>query len=135
MEKEIKKAKAIELLKQLNIEKAYIKGFEKEDMVCWFENFAGFWVYQDNDLMAKINEIEEEYKCLVYAVTHEYLNFGECYSMLIVPDYEEELDLCLDSQGNIHYAFSYVWNKTDDDCSEFGTIAVQNFLGGIRRIG
>ncbi len=28
----------------------------------------------------------------------------------------------------------YVWNKDDERCSEFGTIGVQSFGGGIRRI-
>ena len=31
-------------------------------------------------------------------------------------------------------AFAYVWNKDDDQCSEFGSITVQSFGGGIRRI-
>ena len=43
--------------------------------------------------------------------------------------------------GNAHahrrqqtYAFAYVWNKDDDWCSEFGSVTVQSFGGGIRRI-
>ena len=32
-----------------------------------------------------------------------------------------------------YYAFAYVWNKTDEDCSEFGTIALRSFAGGIGR--
>ena len=34
-----------------------------------------------------------------------------------------------------YYAFAYVWNKDDDTCSEFGTITLSSFGGGIRRIG
>ena len=81
---EIKKQKAIELMNKLNIYKPYIRGFENDNMVCFFENFGGFWAYQEPELMAKIKEIEKTYKVLVYAVTHEYLEFGECYDFLYV---------------------------------------------------
>ena len=84
--KEIKKQKAIELMQQLEIYKPYIRGFETDNKVCFFENFGGFWAYQEPELMAKIKEIEKTYKVLVYAVTHEYLEFGECYDFLYVSD-------------------------------------------------
>lgn len=87
---EIKKQKAIELMNKLNIYKPYIRGFENDNMVCFFENFGGFWAYQEPELMAKIKEIEKTYKVLVYAVTHEYLEFGECYDFLYIPDYKNE---------------------------------------------
>ena len=38
------KEKAIEILKQLDIYKPYIDGFREEDKVCFFEEFAGFWI-------------------------------------------------------------------------------------------
>lgn len=132
---EEKKNKAIELLKQLDIYKPYIKGFKEKDQVCFYENFGGFWVYQEPEVEAKMREIEKKYNCKVYAITHEFMEFGECYSFLIVSDYPEEWYHLLTSYGNKHYAFAYVWNKDDDWCSEFGTIAVQSFGGGIRRIG
>ena len=90
--KEIKKQKAIELMQQLEIYKPYIRGFEKDNKVCFFENFGGFWAYQEPELMAKIKEFEEKHNVLVYAVTHEYTEFGECYDFLYIPDYEEEWD-------------------------------------------
>ena len=40
---EIKKQKAIELMNKLNIYKPYIRGFENDNMVCFFENFGGFF--------------------------------------------------------------------------------------------
>ena len=132
---EERKQKALEIMKKLDIYKPYIKGFEKENEVCYFERFAGFWAWQDEDLMAKVKEIENKYNCTVYAITHEFTEFGECYDFLLVTDYKEEWnDLVTKSQGGF-YAFSYVWNKDDDYCSELGTIAIQSFGGGIRRIG
>ena len=131
---EIKKQKAIELMNKLNIYKPYIRGFEKDNKVCFFENFGGFWTYQEPELMAKIKEIEKTYNILVYAVTHEYLEFGECYDFLYIPDYKNEWKYALIPQKDIFYAYAYVWNKTDDFCSEFGTIGIRSFGGGIKRI-
>ena len=133
--KQKQKTKAIELLKQLNIYKPYIDGFEKDNQVCFYENYAGFWVYQEPEVEAKIKALEKEYGCTVYAITHEFTPFGECYSFLIVTAYEEEWDRSVVSEKNKHYAFAYVWNKDDDWCSEFGTIALQSYGGGIKRIG
>ena len=133
--KEQQKAKAIEIMKQMDIYKPYIEGFENEEQVCFFEQFGGFWVYQEPEVEAKMKELEKEYGCRVYAITHEFTQFGECYSFLIVSKYEEEWDRCVVSKKNNHYAFAYVWNKDDDWCSEFGTVVVQSFGGGIKRIG
>ena len=129
------KAKAIEIMKQLDIYKPYINDFEKEDKVCFFEMYAGYWVYQEPEIEAKMKELEAEYGCRVYAITHEFTQFGECYSFLLVSKYEEEWDRSVVTEKNKHYAFAYVWNKTDDWCSEFGTIVVHSYGGGIRRIG
>ena len=104
-------------------------------MVCFFERFGGYWADQEPELYTKMKEIEKKYRCMVYAITHEWLEFGECYSFLIVTAYPEEWATLVHSKGNEHTAFAYVWNKDDDWCSEFGTIMVQSFGGGIRRIG
>ena len=134
MKYELKKAKAIEFMKQLDIYKPYVKGFEEENLVCFFENYGGFWTYQEPQLYYKMKELELKHKCTVYAITHEFTEFGECYSFLIVTDYKSEWKTLLQSNGNTHYAFAYVWNKDDDFCSEFGTIGVRSMGGGIMRI-
>lgn len=133
--KKERKEKAIELLKRLDIYKPYINGFEKADDVCYFEQFGGFWAWQDEGLLNKLKEIEEKYNCTVYAITHEYTEIGELYDFLLVTDYKEEWDSLLEHyQNNEYYAFAYVWNKDDDFCSEFGTIGIRSFGGGIKRI-
>ena len=71
---------------------------------------------------------------MVYAITHEYTDFGECYDFLFIPDYEEEWDDILLKYNGDYYAYAYVWNKTDDWCSEFGTITICSFGGGITRV-
>ena len=132
--KEQRKQIAVKYLNQLGIYKPYIKDFVKQDNVCFYENFGGYWAWQDEELSKKIKEIESEYNCTVYAVTHEYTDFGELYDLLIVTDYPEEWEQSLYSNGKAFYAFAYVWNKSDNWCSEFGTIGVNSLGGGIRRI-
>ena len=129
-----KKEKALELLKEMDIYKPYIQGFLENDEVCFFEDCGGYWLHQEPEIDRKRKEIEAKYKCLVYAVTHEYTEFGECYSFLIVTDYKSEWETLVWSEGNKHSAFAYVWNKDDDWCSEFGSVMVQSFGGGIKRI-
>ena len=144
MEKEIKMANttkeerkelALKFMKQLDIYKPYIKGFEENDEVCFFERFAGYWAWQDEEVQNKIKWLEEKYNCTVYAITHEYAEFGELYNFLIITDYKEEWDdLICKYSANEFSAFSYVWNKTVNDFSEFGTILIDSFGGGIRRV-
>ena len=90
MNKQARKEQAIKYLQQLDIYKPYIDGFEKHDHVCVFERFAGFWVYQYPEIEAKMKAIEKEYKCTVYAITHEFTQLGECYSFLIVTNYKHD---------------------------------------------
>lgn len=127
---------AISAMKTLDIYKPYIKKFEKDGTVTLFERFGGYYIDEDNEpeLLKKIREFEAETGSLVYAVTHNIFEFGECYSFLIISKYEEEWSMTLEEVKD-GYAFSYVWNKTDDYCSEFGTIAVRSFGGGIARVG
>ena len=134
MKHEERKIKAVELMKRLGIYKPYIKDFQENDTVCFYENFAGFWAWQNEELNKKIKEIESKYNCTVYAVTHEFTEFGELYDFLIVTNYPEEWDNLVYTERNEHTAFAYVWNKSDDWCSEFGSVTVKSFGGGIKRI-
>ena len=129
-----KKKKAIEILNKMDIHKPFITGFAEKDSVCFFERFGGYWIDQEPELYNKMKEIEKKYQCRVYAVTHEMTEFGELFDFLIVTDYPEEWDTLVYSEGNCHTVFAYVWNKDDEWCSEFGSITVQSFGGGIKRI-
>lgn len=125
---------AVGYLQKLGIFKPYIDGFVKEDKVCFFENFGGYWVYQEEEVEKKMREIEAEYNCKVYAITHNRVNGDDMWSFLIVTAHREEWDDLLAKEGSGFYAFSYTWNKTYDDCSEFGDVYIQSFGGGIRRL-
>lgn len=97
---EQKKQKAIQIMQKLDIYAPYIRGFREENQVCFFEAFGGFWAYQEPELMAKIKEFETQYNVLVYAVTHEYTNFGECYDFLYIPDDKSDWKYMLMPQKN-----------------------------------
>lgn len=129
------KAKAIEIMKELDIYNPYIKAFEKKGEVCLFEGFGGYWASQYPELIEKKKEIEEKYNCVVYAITHEMTEFGKLYSFLLVTNHKSEWGFMYDKPipGNESYVYAYVWNKTEDLYSEFGTIAVKSFGGGIVR--
>lgn len=127
---------ALSAMKSLDIYAPYIQKFKKDGTITLFERFGGYYIDKDiePELFNKIKEFEEEYGSIVYAVTHETFMFGECYSFLIVSKYEEEWDITLEEVKD-GYAFAYVWNKSDEICSEFGTIGVKSFGGGIARVG
>ena len=130
-------AQAIQWLKDLEIFKPYVNDYKKdnEKNVVMFEQFVGFWVWQYKEVFEKMLLIEKEYNCKVYAITHEITNIGEMYSFLIVPRHKEDWEHSLIKVGkNVAYAYAYVWNKSYEYDSEFGTIGVQYALGGLRRI-
>jgi hypothetical protein len=128
---------AIQCLKKLDIYKPYIRKFEKEDMPTFFERCAGFYLFNEPVLQAKVKEVEKEYGVLVYALTHEWFEFGECWSLLCVSKSTESIDDCLmdASRANTFYVYAYVWNQDHDALSEFGDVIVQSTGGGLRRLG
>ena len=128
------KEKAIEILKQMDIYEPYIEGFKQNDKVCFFEEFAGFWIDQEPEAYKKMQEIEQKHGCKVYAVTHEYTEFGECWSYLIVTAYPKEWGDLVYKNGSMFYAFAYVWNKDDELCSELGSVGFRSFGGGLKRV-
>ena len=137
MDKVVQKEIAVACLEKLDIYKPYIRKFKSEaGTPCFFENFGGFYADQEPELWKKVKEVEEEYNCLVYAITHEFFEFGECWSMLCVSkDTKTVTDCLIQNTISRFYAFAYVWNQTDELLSEFGDVVVQSFGGGTRRIG
>lgn len=115
-------------LERLGVAKSHIRNFAKDNKIYCCEDFT-------DELAAKINEIETQYDCTVYAVTHEQMYFGECYNLLVVPKYMEDWDYLFKHYGaGVFRAYAYVWNKTDDKCSEFGYISLISLDGMLERI-
>ena len=127
---------AIKLMETMDLYKPDIKAFKEKGIVTLYEDYAGFYIEEtEQELLDNIKEFEKEHECLVYAVTHEYTQFGECYDYLIVPKYKEEWnDLISYSNQTKHVVFAYVVNKDDPWCSEFGDITVNQFGGGLVRV-
>ena len=131
---ETKKAEAIKRMKVLDLYKPYINLFEKDNQIFLSEMTGGVYEFYENTaLIEKVKEFEAEHNALVYHVIHTMTGFGELYSFLYVSDYEEEWEMDNEDIAD-GYVMSYVWNKTDEWCSEFGSIAVKNRFGGIVRV-
>ena len=133
--REKKKEEAIKRMKVLGLFKPCIKAFESRDGLQLTEPTGGLYEFSDNkELIAKVKEFEEEYDALVYHVIHTYTQFGELYNFLYVSDYEEEWEFDR-ADVKAGYAVAYVWNKSDEWCSEIGSIVVQERFGGLVRVG
>lgn len=131
------KEMAISCLETLDIYKPYIRKFKsKAGIPTFFENFAGFYCDQETELWEKIKKVESTTGCLVYGVTHEFTNIGETWSMLCISRDPDQVEDYITETGRkgLYYVFSYVWNVSAPECSEFGDIVVQSFGGGIRRV-
>ena len=130
---ENKKAEAIKRMKALDLYKPYINLFEKDNKIFLSEMTGGVYEFDDDEeLNAKVKAFEAEHDALVYHVIRTMTQFGELYNFLYVSDYEEEWEM---DNADIAdgYAMAYVWNKTDEWCSEFGSIGVRGKFGGIVR--
>ena len=128
---------AIQCLKKLDIYGPYIQKFEKEDIPMFFERLTGYYLPHEIALQAKVKEIQEKNDVLVYAVTHEWLELGECWSMLCVYRNSKSLDDCI--MDTVHpdtfFVNSYVWNLDNEHFSEFGDVVINTSGGRIRRLG
>lgn len=135
---ERQKIKAVELMCRLELSTKIIEDFMVDDKVYVFEEFGSYDIKENSVLVKKMKE-QEEKGSVVYAVTHEIAPFGELYDFFIVPKYEEDWERLMQkikvSQSNyITTVIAYVWNKTDEERSEPGTIVVECFKDNLRRI-
>lgn len=137
--REIKKVEAINRMKELGLFAPCIKAFKSRDEVQFSEQTGGLYEFSaDRELTAKVQEFERKNNALVYHVIHTPMRLdGEAmdmYNFLYVSDYQEEWEV---DNADIKegYVFAYVWNKTIDYFSEFGSIAVKGMFGGLVRIG
>lgn len=134
--KDQQKQNAIRYLETIGCYKPYLNAYKK-GTVTMYEGYGGYYVDEHNEpeLINKIREVEEEYGGTVYAVIHNMTNFGELYTMLWSGKYEEDEEYSVHPVGDGSFnVFSWVWNKDDEWCSEFGTVQIKPALGGLLRI-
>ena len=129
------KPMAIQFMQQLGVDKSCIAAFEKTGRIYCYEDFVATEIKPDSALGKKIKEFENEHRCLVYAVTHDYMTFGECYDFLCVSPWSEDWDHILKYCGNnIFLVNVYAWNVDDEKCSDMGYVNIINVDGGLGRI-
>lgn len=84
-------------------------------------------------LALKIEELKLKYNFLPYMVQLTHTSFGDLYSIFGIEKNEDEWEYSKsDLKDNL--AFVYVYNASDEECSEFGTIGwAKGNMGGIVR--
>lgn len=138
--REQQKENAVKYLERIGCYKPYLKAFKDKGIVTMYESFGGYYVTPDDEpeLFNKIKEVEERLGGTVYAVIHNLFEFGECYTMLWSGKYEEDEPYSVEDwdedDPSTHAVFAWVWNKSCDDYSEFGTVGIKAALGGLLRI-
>lgn len=135
--REIKKVEAINRMKELGLFAPCIKVFKDRNEVQLSEPTGGLYEFSsDKELTEKVKKFEKENDALVYHVIHTPAKIDgetmDMYNFLYVSDYQEEYDL--DNEDIlVGCALVYVWNRTNDYCSEFGSIGIKGKFGGLVR--
>ena len=123
---------ALKRMEMLNLSKQCINAFKNGNI--WESEGIGA-LYECNDKEKEIiKSFENKTNGLVYHMIHNKFEFGECYTMLYVSQYEDEWEDDMEDIKN-GYIFAYVENIDVPDYSEFGSVAIQSNIGGLVRIG
>lgn len=123
----------LERMEILKLSKQCISAFKNGKI--WESESIGALYEVNEEEQGIINNFEKEHEGYkVYHLIHNITDFGELYNIFYVSNVEDEWkedkeDLKQD------YAFVYVYNKSADWCSEFGSIAIKKNIGGLIRIG
>lgn len=117
-------------IKKLNLHPNAIKEFVEGRKLNLSERGMLFWLNEDEEKMVRL--WEEETGNIVYHIIKTDTVFGLCYSFLYVSKYEEEWE---DDNYDLDegYPLAFVKNVDDDYSSEYGSIGIKPFLGGVIR--
>ena len=151
--KDKQKVEAVRRLMEIEYFPEHLKDFIINDTVYRTEpDGAEFFLSEEEKEIVK--QFENEHNGLVFHLIHSFTVFGELYNILYVSVEKEcwsedfVTTLCIDVLVEEHKnyfevkerktvmanAFSYVKNISAPECSEFGTIQIQNKIGGLIRI-
>lgn len=123
-----KKAEAVARMKAMGIYNPIIRDFQA-GRVQYYEGpwGAGYWL---TDAMKEaVEKFERGGKRLVWGIIRNFLEFGECWSMLYVSDHREEWESDR-AELQSGYPMAYVYNATCPDFSELGAIGVKKNIAG-----
>ena len=125
------KKEALVRMKILDLHENALRDLEQEDVVN--ASFFGALYFLHDGQKARVRQFEEESGGLVYHVIQKYTDLGEMLSFLYVSKYQDEWPRDrVDLKEGIPLV--YVANLTDETCSEYGSIGVKPYLGGVLRI-
>lgn len=126
------KQEALKRMKVLQLRPDVISKFERRDAIR--ESFLGTISCPLYDVVKRIKEFEEESGGLVYHVIENYYeDIGHLLSFLFVSKYDEEWEQDMDDL-NYMTPLVYVANVTDENCSEYGSIKIKSYDGGLIRV-
>ena len=122
----------LERMKILQLSKQCISAFERGEV--WESESLGALYEVNEEEQEIIDDFEKEHEGYkVYHLIHNMIEFGELYNIFYVStelkEWEQDKE---DLKGN--YAFVYVYNKSDNWCSEFGSIMIKKNIGGLIRV-
>lgn len=133
--KELQKAEAVKRMKMLKLDKSVVKEFLQDGKIFYSERQNSlfkavlYYVSDDEQLVRKVKEFEEEYNALVYHVQLTHTVYGKMYSFLYVSKSKDEWDYDIDDLKN-DCCYAFVWNNEIED---IGLIGIKPAMGGIVR--
>lgn len=124
------KDEAISRIKKLNLHPNAVREFIEENKLNLSERGMLYWL--DETELDMIDEWQKETGNLVYHVIKNNMEFGLCYSLLYVSVSEDEWE---DDNYDLDdgYPLVFVMNVDDEFCSEYGSIGIKPFMGGVIR--
>lgn len=129
----------INALSRLEVCVPYLLDYAENRRVYLFDcddGWNGRRIVLNSEVDEKIAELQRNHNVQVYSVTHEKFDFGEVYTFLCISRYIEDFDQMLKRFDNgIYRAYAYAWNKTSEECSEFGSVFLEVADGKLRRVG
>lgn len=128
--KEQQLAEAIERMKALKLHKNTIADLKQGRVNVSKQRGALYWANEEEkEIIAKF---EAKHNALVYHAVYTPTEFGRCFSMLFVGQYEDEWEL--DRKDIRNYTpIAMVINLDDEWCSDMGSIGVIPMFGGLIR--
>ena len=129
----------VNALSRLGVCVPYILDYAENSRIYLFDcdhDWEGRRIAICSELAAKIAELRRVYGVQIYAVTHEKLWFGEVYTFLCISKYVEDFDRMVMPHGtSLYRAYAYAWNRSTEECSEFGSVILEPYNGKLRRVG
>lgn len=124
IDREAKKAEAVERMKALGIFPETVRQFEREDYVSISEPPVGAFFWAEGEDLQRIREFEESHNALVYLIVRSYTTFGKMDCYLYVSDHRDEWEQDREDLKNCE-PLCYVYNYDMPDCSEFSCVGIE----------